>query len=120
MKQTLISLRLCNTYIHHELGQRKTRTNKQNTKKLLQIQRNQKNNQSTKNRKFLWIAKTKNNLRTLHEPNKSKKINKVQRTKNYMEHKNPKIFYELQIQITLRALLMQTNQNKSTFKLHRF
>ena len=54
-----------------------------------------KNNQSTKNRKFLWIAKTKNNLRTLHEPNKSKKINKVQRTKNYMEHKNPKIFYEL-------------------------
>ena len=44
-------------------------------------------------------CKNQNNLRTLHEPNKSKKINKVQRTKNYMEHKNPKIFYELQIQI---------------------
>ena len=59
VKQTLISLRLCNTYIHHELGQRKTRTNKHNTKKLLQIQRNQKNNQSSKNRKILWIAKPK-------------------------------------------------------------
>ena len=51
-----------------------------------------KNNQNTKNKKFLWIAKTKNNLRTLHEPNKSKKINKLQRTENFYGTQKPKKF----------------------------
>ena len=44
-------------------------------------------------------CKNQNNLRTLHEPNKSKKINKVQRTKKLYGTQKPKKFYELQIQI---------------------
>jgi hypothetical protein len=52
----------------------------------------------------------KNNLRTLHEPNPKIKENK-QSTKNikFLWNKNPKIFYELQIQINYEST---THANK--------
>ena len=72
--------------------QTKKTIKKQNSQAIARTKNMKENQQTTKNKKFLWNAKTKNFLRPLDEPNISNKINKIQKTE---------IFYGLRIPKTI-------------------
>ena len=61
---------------HPEQNKRK-KTKKQNSHAIARTKNMKENQQTTKNKKFLWNAKTKNFLRPLDEPNKSNRSKKT-------------------------------------------